>query len=134
MYLLDTNIIIYNLKGNQTVQESLQRHRNDSLCVSIISIMELYYGAYKSQRVESNLEKVKIIEESLKVIQTGEEIAELFGILKAGLEAKGQANDDFDILIAATALARILILVTNITKHFAKIEGLKIDNWSLLEL
>ena len=133
MYLLDTNIIIYNLKGNQTVQESLRRHRNDSLCVSIISIMELYYGAYKSQRVESNLEKVKIIEESLKVIQIGEEIAELFGILKAGLEAKGQANDDFDILIAATALARNLILVTNNTKHFAKIEGLKIENWSLLE-
>jgi predicted nucleic acid-binding protein len=110
MYILDTNIIIYNLKGDQAVQENLRRHKNDSLCVSIISLMELYYGAYKSQRVERNLAKVKTIEKSLKVIQAGEEVGELFGMLKAGLEAKGQANDDFDLVIAATALANNLIL------------------------
>ena len=132
MYLLDTNIIIYSLKGNQTVQENLQMRRNDSLCVSVISLMELYYGAYKSQRVESNLAKVKTIEKTLKVIQAGEEIVELFGMLKAQLEAKGQSIDDFDLVIASTALAHNLILVTNNIRHFQKIEGLKLENWSQL--
>ncbi len=132
MYLLDTNIIIYSLKGNQTVQENLQMRRNDSLCVSVISLMELYYSAYKSQRVESNLAKVKTIEKTLKVIQAGEEIVELFGMLKAQLEAKGQSVDDFDLMIASTALAHNLILVTNNIRHFQKIEGLKLENWSQL--
>lgn len=132
MYLLDTNIIIYSLKGNQTVQENLQMRRNDSLCISVISLMELYYGAYKSQRVESNLAKVKTIEKTLKVIQAGEEIVELFGMLKAQLEAKGQSVDDFDLVIASTALAHNLILVTNNIRHFQKIEGLKLENWSQL--
>lgn len=132
MYLLDTNIIIYSLKGNQTVQENLQMRRSDSLCISVISLMELYYGAYKSQRVESNLAKVKTIEKTLKVIQAGEEIVELFGMLKAQLEAKGQSVDDFDLVIASTALAHNLILVTNNIRHFQKIEGLKLENWSQL--
>ncbi len=94
--------------------------------------MELYYGAYKSQRIESNLAKVKTIEKILKVIQTGEEIVELFGMLKAQLEAKGQSIDDFDLVIASTALAHNLILVTNNIRHFQKIEGLKLENWSQL--
>ncbi len=133
MYLLDTNIIIYSLKGNLAVQENLRRHRNDCLCVSVISLMELYYGVYKSQRVESNLAKIKTIEKNLKVIQTGEEVAELFGMLKSKLETQGQPTDDFDLVIASVALAHNLILVTNNTKHFQKIEGLRLDNWSQLE-
>jgi predicted nucleic acid-binding protein len=133
MYLLDTDIIIYSLKGHAAVQENLRRHRNASLCVSVISLMELYYGAYKSQRIESNLAKVKTIEKNLKTIQAGEEVVELFGMLKSKLEAKGQPTDDFDLVIASTALAHNLILITNNTRHFQKIEGLKIENWSQLE-
>ncbi len=95
--------------------------------------MELYYGAYKSKRLESNLSKVKAIEKSLKVIQAGEEVAELFGRLKSQLEAKGQPDDDFDLVIASTALAYNLILVTNNIRHFEKIEGMRIENWSQLE-
>lgn len=132
MYLLDTNIIIYSLKGNQAVQENLRIRCNGIFCISVISLMELYYGAYKSQRVESNLAKVKTIEKTLRVIQAGEEIVELFGMLKAQLEAKGQPVDDFDLVIASTALAHNLILVTNNIRHFQKIEGLKLENWSQL--
>lgn len=133
MYLLDTDIIIYSLKGHAAVLENLRRHRNASLCVSVISLMELYYGAYKSQRIESNLAKVKTIEKTLKTIQAGEEVVELFGMLKSKLEAKGQPADDFDLVIASTALAHNLILITNNTRHFQKIEGLRIENWSQFE-
>ena len=133
MYLLDTDIIIYNLKGHPIVQENLRQHYNDSFCLSAISLMELYYGACKSEKVESNLAKVKTIETSLAIVRAGEEVVELFGMLKAQLEAKGQRVDDFDLVIASTALSHNLILVTNNTRHFQRIEGITLENWSRSE-
>ncbi|MCI5143988.1 MAG: type II toxin-antitoxin system VapC family toxin [Candidatus Electrothrix sp. AR3] len=133
MYLLDTDTIIYNLKGHPTVQENLRQHYKDPLCLSVISLMELYYGVYKSEKVESNLAKVKTIESSLTLIRAGEEVVELFGMLKSQQEAKGQRVDDFDLVIASTALSHNLILVTNNTRHFQRIEGLKLENWSKAE-
>ena len=59
MYLLDTDTIIYILKGNPVVENNLQRHYHDPIKISVITLMELYYGAYKSQKVTSNLAKVK---------------------------------------------------------------------------
>ena len=133
MYLLDTDIIVYSLKGHKIVQNNLRQHYNDPLCLSVISLMELYYGAYKSDRVESNLAKVKTLESNLRIIRAGEEVVELFGMFKSQLETKGQPLDDFDIIIASMALAHNLTLVTNNTRHFKRIEGLKLENWSETE-
>jgi predicted nucleic acid-binding protein len=58
-------------------------------------------------------------------------VAETFGMLKADLEKIGIRLDDFDLAIAACALANNLILVTNNTKHFERIEGLKQENWTI---
>ncbi len=130
MYLLDTDIVIFSLKGHKIVQDNLRRHYNDPLCLSVISLMELYYGAYKSDRVESNLAKIKTLESSLRIIRAGEEVVELFGLFKSQLETKGEPLDDFDIIIASMALAHNLTLVTNNIRHFKRIEGLKLENWS----
>ena len=130
MYLLDTDIVIYNLKGHKVVHDNLRKHYNDLLCLSVISLMELYYGAYKSERIESNLAKIKTIESCLKIIRIGEEVVELFGMLKSKLENEGQTLDDFDLIIASIALTHNMILVTNNTRHFKRIEGLRLENWS----
>lgn len=129
MYLLDTDIIIYSLKGHPVLQENLRRHLNDSLQISIVTCLELYYGAYKSPQVTGNLAKVKKIEETLEVIPLGTETAEIFGRLKAQLEIKGTRLDDFDLMIAACALTHNLTLVTNNEMHFQRIDGLKLTNW-----
>lgn len=129
MYLLDTNTIIFSLKGHPVLKENLQRHLNDPLQISIVTCLELYYGAYKSQRVTGNLAKVKKIEETMEVIPVGTDVAEIFGRLKAQLELKGTRLDDLDLLIAACALTHNLTLVTNNEKHFRRIEGLKMTNW-----
>ena len=50
MFLLDTDTIIYGLKGNEAVVRNLSDHQRDPLKISVISLMELYYGAYKSQK------------------------------------------------------------------------------------
>lgn len=130
MFLLDTDTIIFSLKGHPIVQENLKRYMNDSLLISIVTCLELYYGAFKSKQVTGNLAKIKKIEETLEVIPLGTETAEIFGRLKAQLEINGTRLDDFDLIIAACALTHNLTLVTNNKLHFQRIEGLKLANWA----
>ena len=91
--------------------------------------MELYYGAYKSQKVTSNLGKIRLIENSVEIISLGLESAEIFAMLKADLEKAGTPLDDFDLILAACALSHDLVLVTNNVRHFKRIQGLKLENW-----
>jgi tRNA(fMet)-specific endonuclease VapC len=130
MYLLDTDIMIYSLKGNEMVQQNLRSHINDPIRISAVTLMELYYGAFKSQKIESNLAKVQKIENSLEIIPVSQDQVEIFGMLKVKLEKGGTPLDDFDLILAATALSHNLILVTNNERHFRRIEGLKIENWA----
>jgi predicted nucleic acid-binding protein len=67
MYLLDTDTVIFSLKGHPLLQDNLQRHLNDPLQISIITCLELYYGAYKSQQVTANLAKVEKSKKPLKL-------------------------------------------------------------------
>ena len=131
MYLLDTDTIIYSLKGHEGIKKNLEKHIEDPVKICVITLMELYYGAYKSERVSGNLAKIKTIESSFEIIPTGNESAETFGRLKASFQKKGTSLDDFDLIIASCALANNLVLVTNNTKHFKRIESLKLDNWTI---
>jgi len=130
LYLLDTNTIIYSLKGHAIVKENLRQHLHDPMCISVVTLMELYYGVYKSQKVESNLAKIRALENSLEIIPLGKESVEIFGILKAKLERSGIPLDDFDLILASSALTHNFVLVTNNTKHFKRIEGLKVTDWT----
>lgn len=130
MYLLDTNTIIYCLKGHPAAEKNLRAHLYDPIKISIITLMELYYGAYKSEKMESNLAKIKMFENSVEIIPLGKESVDVFAIYKAKLERSGNRLDDFDLIIAACALSHNLVLVTNNEKHFRRIEGLKIENWT----
>ena len=98
------------------------------LCV--ITLMELYYGAYKSQKVTSNLAKVRTLERSLEILPLGQEVVEIFGMEKKKLERHGTPLDDFDLLLGCCALAHNLTLVTNNVRHFNKLDGLKVVNWA----
>lgn len=130
MYLLDTDTIIYNLKGHPIVAGNLRKHFHDPMKISVITLMELYYGAHKSKKIAGNVAKIKTVEDSLEIIPLGKETVEVFGMYKAGLEKAGTPLDDFDLMLACCALAHNLVLVTNNVKHFRRIEGLKIVNWT----
>jgi tRNA(fMet)-specific endonuclease VapC len=129
MFFLDTDTIIYSLKGDEAVAAHLRRHMDDAISVCVITLMELYYGAYKSQNIAGNLAKIKSLEQGLEIIPVGTEAVEIFGMLKARFEKEGTRLDDFDLVIAACALTRNLTLVTNNIRHFGRIEGLKLANW-----
>ena len=131
MFLLDTDTVIYSMKGKDAVCKNLLLHFNDSIMLSTVTLMELYYGAHKSQKVTSNIAKIKSLEQSLEIIHIGTESAEIFGMLKAQLEVNGTRLDDFDLILASCALSRNLTLVTNNLKHFQRIDGLKLANWTI---
>lgn len=129
-YLIDTDIFIYSLKGVQTVIDSFEERLNDPKSISIITYGELVYGARKSQREEKNMAQVRRTAEIFPIIDVSLAIIETFGYLKATLEKTGTIVADMDLIIAATALAHNLILVTNNEKHFHHVPGLKIENWA----
>jgi len=130
-YLIDTNIIIYSLKGNSVVQENFLKNENIPKAISVITYGELLFVAKKSQNYEKNLAIVYRIKELFPIIDIDKAIIETFSELKVNLQKIGSPIDDFDLLIASTALTMNSILVTNNEKHFNRIKGLKIENWSM---
>ena len=129
-YLLDTNICVYWLKGNERIELKILSVGMDNIALSFINVSELYYGAYKSQRVEANLKLISQLTDQLNVVESDEAISEMFGQLKATLENAGTIVDDADLFIAACVKVHGLTLVTNNTKHFKRIKGLKLENWA----
>jgi len=89
MFLLDTDTLIYSLKGHQAVIRNLEIHQRDPLKISVISLMELYYGSYKSEKTTANLAKVRRIENHFDIIPVDFSIAETFGMIKSNLESRG---------------------------------------------
>jgi len=128
-YLLDTNICIYWLKGNQVIEQQAIKNGLENLFISFITLSELYYGAFRSKRVLENLASIYFLKNKLKVIESNEKICETFGKIKANLVNSGKIIDDADIFIASCALNINATLVTNNEKHFVEIEDLKIVNW-----
>ena len=130
-YLIDTDTIVYSLNNNPVVIEQFRQRRDAPKSLSVITYGELVFGARKSTFVEKNLGKVRRIAELFPIIQVTKAIMETFGEMKALLEERGQRLDDMDLLIASTAITHNLILVTNNIKHFDRIEGLEIENWTV---
>ncbi|MFA4957941.1 MAG: PIN domain-containing protein [Candidatus Methanoperedens sp.] len=128
-YLLDTNICVYWLKGYENNELKAIEMGLDSLSISFMTLSELYYGAYKSKKINKNINSIEILKKKLLIIESNETICELFGKIKVSLRDNGNIIDDADIFIAACAISENVTLVTNNEKHFDRIEGLKIENW-----
>lgn len=124
-YLLDTNILVDHLRGKTPL---VLEYLKSGSGISVITQAELYYGAKRSASPLKNLKKVKslINDLFLEVFPLSEVVCQEYAGLKADLEKKGQHLDDFDLLIAATALDLKLTLVTRDKKHFPRIKNLRI--------
>ena len=130
MYLIDTDTIIYALKGHPAVTGAIEARASYPMALSVISYGELIHGAIKSKQRPQNLARIRRLSETHPLIDVTRGVMETFGELKAGLETRGTPLDDLDLVIAATALMLNYTLVTNNEKHFRRIPGLKVENWS----
>ena len=130
-YILDTDTLIYFLKGHENVVTRMQSIVDTKeLATTIINYTELLYGAFNSERKKDNLKKVKNFLEAIAVVPFCEGAAYLFAEGKAQLKRQGTIIADLDLMIASIALKHKSILVTNNTKHFSRIKKLKIENWA----
>jgi predicted nucleic acid-binding protein len=117
------------VKGNKNISTNVLKTGFNNIVSSDISKAELYYGAYKSKKVTSNLASIKHLSERINFLPFNEPAQEIFGKSKALLEKKGTRLDDLDLMIASTALSYNLTLVTNNADHMSRIPDLTIENW-----
>ncbi len=130
-YLLDTNICIYVAKRSPArVLSRLEHLRPGDVGMSIVTYLELVYGAWKSERVEADLAKIEELKSLIPVqpLETG--AATHYGRLRSELEAMGSPIGSYDLLIAAHALSLGLILVTRNVREFTRVQGLRVESWA----
>ena len=129
MYLLDTNICIYVINHKpQQVFERFRQYQLGELAVSSITASELAFGVEKSGS-ERNKQALKKFLSPLEILPYDEQAIWHYAQLHHDLQSKGQTVGSLDMLIAAHALALDVVLVTNNTKEFERIEKLKLENW-----
>ena len=133
-YLLDTNACIALINGNEAnVRRRFQRAvaRESVILLSSIVTFELWYGVAKSQRKASNTVRLDaFFAGPLEWTLFDEEDARAAGPIRAELEAIGKPIGAYDVLLAGHARRHGATLVTSNTKEFARVSGLKWEDWA----
>lgn len=125
-YLLDTNIVIASFAADPQVLEHL-RMAGTAIIPSIV-FGELYYGARRSSRVQSNISRIDELAAQSPHLPCDLGTAQRYGIIKQSLRARGHPLPENDIWVAAIALQHSLTLVPR-DEHFSEIEGLPLERW-----
>jgi tRNA(fMet)-specific endonuclease VapC len=128
-YMLDTNICIYVMAGRAPGLSNLFQQRAKAICISTISLAELWYGVENSDRREANAVTLIGFSDRLEVLQFSPRAAAHYGKIRANLRRVGTPVGFHDMMIAAHARSEGLTLVTNNRREFDRIPGLQVENW-----
>jgi tRNA(fMet)-specific endonuclease VapC len=128
-YLLDTNIVIYTMKNRPPEVRAAFMQHNDQMAISSITYMELVYGAEKSSNPEANLVAIEGFVARLEVLDYDTNAAAHTGQLRAELAKQGTSIGPYDQMIAGHARSLGLVLVSNNEKQFARVPGIRLENW-----
>ena len=129
--MLDTNICIYAIKHKpERVLLRLQEHDPSEICISSVTYTELVHGVEKSQAIERNQVSLTLLLANIEIMDFDSLAAESYGKICADLEKAGKPIGPLDMMIAGHAKALGYVVVTNNTKKFERVEGLKLENWA----
>lgn len=132
-YLLDTNIISYFLReASPALNQRILDSTPDTLAISVVSAGELRYGLAKiapSKRATELAQHLSALLTAITVLPLPANAAQHYGKTRVQLDAAGTPIGNNDLWIAAHALAQNMTLVTNNTREFERVPGLKLDNW-----
>ena len=123
-YLIDTDLIIDALHEQSTALDLLDRLAPDGLAISILSLGELYEGAYRLPNPDVHRADIRRMLADYRILGLSDTTMDRFARERAMLRQQGALIPDFDLLIAATALVHQLVLVTRNTRHFRRISML----------
>jgi tRNA(fMet)-specific endonuclease VapC len=124
--LLDTNIVIALLEGDEMVLSNLDRA--SEVFISAVVLEELFFGAAKSARSSENTAKMERLAAGRAIISCDLDVAREYGQLKQRLQEKGRPLPENDIWLAAAAKCHRLVLVTR-DRHFQEVEDMQIADW-----
>lgn len=130
-YMLDTNICIYAIKHKpEPVFLKLQVHDPSEICISSVTYAELVYGVEKSQAIEKNRVALALLLANIEIMDFDSLAAESYGKIRADLEKVGKPIGSLDMMIAGHAKSLGYTIVTNNTRKFSRVNGLKLENWA----
>ena len=130
-YMLDTNICIYSIKHKpEQVFLRLQEHEPADICISSVTYAELVHGVEKSQAIEKNRLALALLLSNIEILNFDVNAAESYGKIRADLEKQGTSIGPLDMMIAGHAKSLNYTVVTNNTKEFNRVPGLKFENWA----
>ena len=128
LYLLDTNAVIALLNDAKSrLALRARQHSPADIGISAVVSHELFYGAFKSQRIERNVALVDSLQ--FKVVEFDKEDSRHAGAIRAALGALGSAIGPYDVLIAGQARARGLVLVSHNLREFKRVPELRVEDW-----
>ena len=129
--MLDTNICIYSIKHKpEQVFLRLQEHEPADICISSVTYAELVHGVEKSQAIEKNRLALALLLSNIEILNFDANAAESYGKIRADLEKQETPIGPLDMMIAGHAKSLNYTVVTNNTKEFNRVPGLKFENWA----
>jgi tRNA(fMet)-specific endonuclease VapC len=132
MYLFDTDTISQIIKKNPSISfiKRLAAIPPEYQSTTSITVGELVYGAYKSNKPSYFIEKLNsMVWPNITILPFDEDAAQIYGRVRADLEKKGITVTEPDLRIASIALTHNVTVITGNIKHFSKVPGLKVENW-----
>ena len=130
-HLFDTNAVIALIgRRSDALLARVEASDPGSIAVSSIAAHELWYGAYRSQKVAFNLETLRLLFTDLPILDFDPEDARTAGEIRADLARQGTPIGPYDVLIAGQARARDVTLITNNTGEFLRVANLKLEDWT----
>jgi tRNA(fMet)-specific endonuclease VapC len=129
MLLLDTNACVGVLKSNASVVDRLFQHSPTQVFLCSVVKAELYHGARASASVARNLASVEKFCRPYASFPFDDECARVYGQIRTELKRAGQMIGSNDLMIAATAIANKLTLVTNNLREFSRVPELLLEDW-----
>ena len=127
-YMLDTDSVSFALRGHGQVAARVLQHRPSNLCLSSITLAELRFGA-DMRRSQKLHRLIDTLVDAITVEPFDMAAAARYGTIATVLARRGTPIGGFDTLTAAHALALGVIFVTDNSKHFNRVAGLKTENW-----
>lgn len=130
-WLLDTNAVIALVtRRSEALLRRIEATEPGALAISSIVAHELYFGAYRSQKVEFNLETLRLLLTDFELLEFDREDGRVAGEIRAALARRGAPIGPYDVLIAGQAMARGLPIVTNNITEFERVAGLRLEDWT----
>lgn len=134
MYLIDTNICIYAIKTrNDFLLRNIKIKSKSCIYISSLTIAELEFGVSNSNYPDKNRLALMKFVSFFKILGFDEYDAIQYGVIKSKLRKKGTIIGPIDLLLAAQAVSKNLIMVTNNRKEFERITELRIEDWTIEE-